>query len=377
MQKKKTMDEKRPDYFLILNIFALILIGIIMVFSASPTMGLKAGDPYLYFKRHIFYVVLGIIAFNFALRTNFEKLKKNAPIILIISLLLLLLPFVPGFGLRISGAKRWIHIASFSFQPSEFTKLALIIFLSTTLPKIKKILPYFFVGVLPILGLFGFIFAVLLKQPDLGTALVVSSITFSLLFIAGMQIKHLLGLLICGILGVGVLSFTSTYRLRRIMAFIDPWKDPLNVGFHIIQSLLAVGSGGLFGLGLGNSRQKLFYLPQQYTDFIFAILCEEMGYIGGAVVIFLFAIFVIRSLRLAKFIQDDFSRLMVVGITTWVGMQAFMNMAVVTSLIPTTGIPLPFISYGGTSFVITLYACGLLIKASRHGRLSTKDAKIT
>ena len=371
------MDEKRPDYFLILNIFALILIGIIMVFSASPTMGLKAGDPYLYFKRHIFYVVLGIIAFNFALRTNFEKLKKNAPIILIISLLLLLLPFVPGFGLRISGAKRWIHIASFSFQPSEFTKLALIIFLSTTLPKIKKILPYFFVGVLPILGLFGFIFAVLLKQPDLGTALVVSSITFSLLFIAGMQIKHLLGLLICGILGVGVLSFTSTYRLRRIMAFIDPWKDPLNVGFHIIQSLLAVGSGGLFGLGLGNSRQKLFYLPQQYTDFIFAILCEEMGYIGGAVVIFLFAIFVIRSLRLAKFIQDDFSRLMVVGITTWVGMQAFMNMAVVTSLIPTTGIPLPFISYGGTSFVITLYACGLLIKASRHGRLSTKDAKIT
>lgn len=369
------MDKKRPDYLLIINIILLVLIGIIMVFSASPTMGLKAGDPYLYFKRHLFYLILGIIAFNFALKTNFEQLKKNAPLILGISIVLLLLPFVPGFGMRISGAKRWIHIASFSFQPSEFTKLALIIFLSTTLPKIKKILPYFFVGVLPILGLFGLIFAILLKQPDLGTALVIAFITFSMLFVAGMQIKHLAGILLCGILGVGVLSFTSSYRLRRIMAFIDPWKDPLNVGFHIIQSLLAVGSGGFFGLGLGNSRQKLFYLPQQYTDFIFAILCEEMGFIGGAAVIFLFAIFVIRSLRLSKFIEDDFSRLMVIGITAWVGMQAFMNMAVVTSLIPTTGIPLPFISYGGTSFVITLYACGLLVKASRHGRLNTKEIK--
>jgi cell division protein FtsW len=353
------------DYIFLFAILALNVVGTLMIFSASPTMGLKIGDTYFFIKRHLFFLFLGLFAFYGGLRCDLMKLKKWSGLLLMITVFLLFAVYIPGVGRKISGASRWIDLFFISFQPSELMKFVMIVFLANALTQSHEKIRDFFNGLLPLLVLVGFIAGIIVLQPDLGTALVISGTAFILFFVAGAQLSHLAMLGGAGVLGVAVLSFTSHYRLHRLLAFIDPWKDPQGIGFHIIQSLLAVGSGGIFGLGLGASRQKFFYLPQQFTDFIFAILCEELGFIGGIFVAILYAILLGRGLRIATRTTDSFNSLLTVGIVSWIIIQATLNIMVVLGMIPTTGIPLPFISFGGTAVVLQLFSVGLVLQISR------------
>ena len=360
--------KKRPDYLFLLLAASLVIIGTIMIFSASPALALKHGDSFYYLKRHLFYIILGLFGLNFALKLNLNTLKKWSLPILIFSLMLLVMVFIPKIGKSMGGASRWIDLYIFSFQPSELAKFAVILFLSSALANKKEGIKNFLSGLLPLLLMVGLVAGVIIKQPDLGTALSISFSAFLMFFIAGAQFLHLGVLLAAGAFGVLLISILSPYRLKRIFAYLNPWSDPLNIGFQIIQSLLAVGSGGLFGLGLGNSRQKFYYLPQQYADFIFAVLCEELGFIGAVVLLFLFVIFFARGIGIALKATDNFSYFLGMGIVIMFAVQTFMNLSVVLGLIPTTGIPLPFVSYGGTATVINLFSVGLVANISRNSK---------
>lgn len=352
------------DYIFLFSVLALSAIGAIMVFSASPTMALKLGDSYYFLKRHILYILLGFSALYLSLRIDLKTMKKWAFPILIASFLLLFLVYIPGVGKRISGASRWIDLMFISFQPSELIKFTSVLFLAALLSAWGDRLKDFVKGLLPVLIFIGIILTPIILQPDLGTAVSIGGTAFIMLFVAGANRWQLLGIGGAGIAGAIGLAISSPYRMRRLVAYINPWKDPQGTGFHIIQSLLAVGSGGLFGLGLGASRQKFFYLPQQFTDFIFAILCEELGFIGGAGVVLLFAVFAARGIRIALRAEDDFASLLAIGLVSWLTLQAIINIMVVLGLVPTTGIPLPFISYGGTATIVNLFAVGILLNIS-------------
>ncbi len=362
------MQKQRIDYIFLFAVLALSAIGLIMIFSASPTMALKLGDSYYYLKRHILYLLLGFSALYFGLRLDLDRLRRWSGPILVISLAVLLLVYMPGLGKRVSGALRWIDLAFFSFQPSELIKFTMILFLAHLLAKREEMMRDFFGGLMPPLILVGIVSAIIVKQPDLGTAIAISSTALIMLFAAGANLWHLCGIGAIGVAGAVGLSLSTPYRAQRLVAYLDPWKDPHGVGFHIIQSLLAVGSGGLFGVGLGASRQKFFYLPQQFTDFIYAILCEELGFIGGAGVIVLFIIFAARGFRIALTTEDRFRSLLAAGLVSWITLQALINILVVVGLLPTTGIPLPFISYGGTATVVSLFSVGILLNISSQPR---------
>lgn len=361
MQKPKGL-----DYIFLFSVLALSAIGLIMVFSASPTMAMKHGDTFYYLKRHLFYLAIGLLALYYGLRLDLQILKSKSMLIFIVSILLLVLVFIPGVGRKILGASRWIDLGLLSFQPSEIIKFSMVLFLAKWLSDKKDMVKDLIRGVIPPLVWLGLVSFLIIKQPDLGTVITISSTVFAMLFFAGAQIWQLFSFGGLGILGILAVSFTSPYRLRRMMAYLDPWRDPQGVGFHIIQSLLAVGSGGIFGLGLGASRQKFFYLPQQFTDFIFAILCEELGFIGGLGVVALFVLFAARGFRIALSSSDGFKNLLAAGLVFWITMQALTNIMVVLGLVPTTGIPLPFISYGGTATIINLFAAGVILNVSRN-----------
>lgn len=359
------MRKTKIDYILLFSVLALTAIGLIMIFSASPTMALKLGDSYYFIKKHILYLLLGFSALYFGLRMDLGTLRKWSGLIFGISVLLLFLVYIPGVGKKISGASRWIDLVIFTFQPSELIKFTIVLFLASVLSNIKDKITDFIRGLLPILILMGSVLSVILFQPDLGTTITIAAVLFIMLFAAGARSLHLGLLGGVGILAALGLSIGSAYRMQRLIAYLDPWKDPKGVGFHIIQSLLAVGSGGLFGLGLGASKQKYFYLPQQFTDFIFAILCEELGFMGGAGVITLFIVFACRGFRIAYKAPNSFSSLLATGLVSWIILQALVNMMVVIGLLPTTGIPLPFISYGGTATVVGLFSSGILLNISQ------------
>ncbi|MFA4905496.1 MAG: putative lipid II flippase FtsW [Candidatus Margulisiibacteriota bacterium] len=357
--------KKQPNIIFLLLAAALYIVGVLMIFSASPSLALKLGDSFYYLKRHIFYSILGFFGLYYAFNLDLNKLKKSVPWLLIVSLGLLLALNLPGIGKTMGGATRWMDLFFFSFQPAELAKFSMVLFLALTLSSKGEGIKDFFKGLLPQLLLLGLISLIIIKQPDMGTALSIAGTALIMFFVAGARLSHLLFILGMGAAIVAGLSISSPYRLRRLLAYLDPWSDPLNVGFHIIQSLLAIGSGGFFGLGLGNSRQKFFYLPQQYADFIFAVLCEELGFIGAAGLIVLFLAFFISGIRIASQSKDSFSQLLVSGLIAMFAVQTFMNLMVVTGLLPTTGIPLPFISYGGTALIINLFSVGLILNISR------------
>ncbi|MFH1541509.1 MAG: putative lipid II flippase FtsW [bacterium] len=358
------MKKNLPDYIFLFAVLALTGIGLIMVFSASPTMALKLGDSYYFLKRHILYLLLGFSALYCGVRLDLQLLKKWSTLIFVISVILLLIVFIPGVGRRLSGAARWIDLGIFTLQPSELMKFTMVLLLASQLSRIKTGIKNFVSGLLPLLTLVGLVSVIIIVQPDLGTAIAIASTAMVMFFVAGAEMGQLALIGGFGIVTVLTLALKSTYRLKRLLAFVDPWSDPQGIGFHIIQSLLAVGSGGLTGLGLGASRQKFFYLPQQFTDFIFAILCEELGFIGGLVVIILFIVFIGRGLRIAMTTKDEFHSLLTTGLITWLGFQAIINIMVVVGLLPTTGIPLPFISYGGSATIISLFAVGIIFNIS-------------
>jgi cell division protein FtsW len=355
---------KNLDYIFLFSLLALSTIGTIMVFSASPTLGLRLGDSFYFIKRQIFYLVLGFGALYFGFQLDLAALKKRAGPLFLLSLLLLLVVYLPGVGRKVLGASRWIELGVLSFQPSELIKFTTILFMAAWLSARRDRLSDLWRGFLPPILLVAAVFALIVKQPDLGTALTIALTSVVMLFTAGADLRQLGAISALGVVGVTALSLTSPYRLRRLLSYLDPWKDPQGSGFQIIQSLLAIGSGGFLGLGLGASRQKYFYLPQQFTDFIFAILCEELGFIGGVTVVALFCFLAYRGLMIALATADPFKNLLAVGLVSWLTLQALMNIMVVIGLIPTTGIPLPFISYGGTATIINLFAAGVLLNIS-------------
>ncbi len=358
--------KKSPDFLLFMATVMLLSIGIIMVYSASQvTAHERLDDTFYFLKKQLLWAFIGIAAMISVMNIDYWRYKKMAVPMLIVAFVLLVAVLLPGIGKSVKGAQRWLEFGV-RFQPSEIIKLALVVFMAWGLAQSRERLRFFGRGLLPYLAVLGMACGLILMQPDLGTAIAAAGTVYLMFFAAGAAGKHLTYLALAGVSAVGLAIAFEPYRLRRFLAFLDPWADPLGSGFHIIQGLYALGSGGLFGAGLGKSHQKYFYLPEQHTDFIFAVLGEELGFIGGALVLLLFIIFIWRGFKIALCAQDSFACLLAVGITSMIGLQAIINIGVVTSSLPITGIPLPLLSFGGSSLVFTLIGIGILLNISRY-----------
>lgn len=359
-----------PDALLFAVVAALIGIGLVMIFSASSaTAYADFHDSAHYLKRQSIWLVVGLGAAFAAYRCDYRKLKTIAPYAVGLTVLALLVTLIPHIGSSAGGARRWLGAGPISFQPSEFAKLALVLYLATALANWGERVRSLSRGVWPILVVTLALALPVLLEPDMGTASLLIFTAFTMLFVAGARVEHLVLVVLAMLPAVAVTVGSSSYKRARILAFLDPWKDAQNTGFHIVQSLLALGSGGAIGLGLGASRQKFFYLPEQYTDFIFAIIGEELGLLGAICVVTLFVIFAYRAVRIALGAPDRFGFFLAIGCTCIIIIQAFINIGVVTSSWPVTGVPLPFVSFGGTSLVVSMVAAALIINVGRHRSL--------
>jgi len=344
----------------------LISIGVIMIYSSSGVYALKElGDSSYFLNRHIFFLLIGFVLTIATLAIDYRLLRHIAKPVMIISVILLVLVLIPGIGRKSFGAQRWFRVGGFGFQPSELVKLTILIYLADFLVRKQNKIRNFRQGFLPVVLVLGLVCALIVKQPDLGNSILIAAIVLTTMFIAGTQIIHigLLGLLASPV--VYFLIFKVPYRLERIKAFIDPWKDSQGVGFQLSQSQIALGSGGIFGVGLGKSMQKLFYLPAAHTDFILSIIGEELGLIGTLAVVILFISFIWQGARIIKRINDPFGYYLSIGIVAMLGLQAVVNIGVSIGAFPTKGLPLPFISYGGSALIFNLISVGLLLNISR------------
>lgn len=366
------MQTKFGDKTLLIVVSTLLIFGLVMIASAGVVYGeTRFADPYHFFKRQLMYGVLpGLFVMYLLQKIDYHFWKKVAVPAFLVSVVFLLLVFVPGVGSNIYGASRWIQLGPFSFQPSEMAKLATIIYLAAWLEsrgsnKIKDI----FEGMLPFLGIMGLIGFLIMKQPDTGTLGVIVLTSFAIFFVSGARIKHLFSMGMLGMFALWILVKIEPYRFNRILAFLDPGADPKGIGYQINQALLAVGSGGIFGVGLGHSRQKFNYLPEPVGDSIFAVIGEEVGIMGATILVSLFVVLAMRGIKIAKNSPDMFGKLMATGITMWIIMQAFINIGANIALIPLTGIPLPFISYGGTSLLFLMAAIGILLNISKQSKM--------
>ncbi len=359
-----------PDTVLFTVVAALVGIGLVMIFSASSaTAYAEHHDVAFYVKRQFMWLVVGLGVAYVAYRMEYQRLRRAAPYLLAASMFALLAVLVPHVGISVNGARRWIGVSALSLQPSEFAKLALVIYLAAMLASRGERITSLVKGLIPLCVPVFLCALLVLKEPDMGTASLYVMLAFAMFFAAGARIPHMLAVIL-STLPVAVISIVaSPYKRARIFAFIDPWKDPLNTGFHIVQSLLALGSGGIFGVGLGASRSKFFYLPEQYTDFIFSILGEELGLIGALVVVALFVVLAYRAVRIAMEAPDRFGFFLAVGCASLIVIQAFINIGVVTSSWPVTGVPLPFISFGGSSLIVNLTAVALILNVGRHRKV--------
>jgi cell division protein FtsW len=362
-----------PDTLLFGAIAALVAIGLVMIYSASSaTAYSEHHDTAFYAKRQIVWLIVGLSIAYAAFRMDYRKLKRAAPYILVGSIATLILVLIPHVGIVVNGARRWIGASAISFQPSEFAKLALIVYLAAMLANRGERITSLAKGLFPLCVPVAIMAVLVLKEPDMGTASLLVMTAFAMFFTAGARLPHLFAIFLATVPPVVLTILASPYKRARIFAFVDPWRDAQNTGFHIVQSLLALGSGGLFGVGLGASRAKFFYLPEQYTDFIFSVLGEELGLFGALVVVFLFVVFAYRAVKLAIAAPDRFGFFLVVGCTALIVTQAFINIGVVTSSWPVTGVPLPFISFGGSSLIVNLVAVAFILNVGRHRRVSTK-----
>lgn len=358
-----------PDFVIITAILLLLAIGVIMVYSASAAFAYhKYGDPFYFAKRQLLFAALGVFFMFLISNIDPKKFNKWATPGLIICFVLLIVVLIPGVGILRNGARSWLGIGAFSIQPSEFMKLAMIAFLAKMFSQPNYQIIKFRAGFMPGLLILGTAFGLIMLQPDLGTGTVLMGTGLALIFAAGARWKHLFGFMMLGVAGFAGLVLAAPYRMQRITAFLNPWQDALGAGYQLIQSLYAIGPGGLFGLGLGMSRQKHLYLPEPHTDFIFSILAEELGFLGAGTVIILFAVIVWRGVRVAIGAPDLFSSLVATGVTSMIMIQAVINIGVVSGAFPVTGITLPFLSYGGSSLTLTLLAVGILLNLSRFIR---------
>lgn len=363
------------DFILFVIIIILLSLGIVMVLSASaPSAIAESRNSYSYVIQQLKAAILGIILMLIISKIDYRLYKKFYKAIYWISVLILLLVLIPGLGLSSNGATRWIDLKFIQFQPSELTKIGLIVFYAGYLADHKSELKSFWKGfVKPLIYILPPIAILYFVQNHLSASVVIGAVTCVMMIMAGCRLLYFViaGLIGALVMTVGIIALQATgkggFRIKRIMSFMDPWADATEVGWQAVQGLYAIGSGGLFGVGLGESKQKYLYIPEPHNDFIFSILAEELGFVGCVIVILLFAIFIWRGILIAIKSPDMFGSLLATGITTLIGVQVIINIGVVTSSIPNTGMPLPFFSYGGTALLILLCSCGVLLNISRAG----------
>lgn len=358
------------DSWLLFCVILLVGVGITMTYSASAVLAQECfGDSMYFLKRMVIFASLGFVGMAVAIRIPYTWLRTLAYPILLMALVLIVMVFVPGIGRTIGGATRWARLGPITFQPSEAAKVAIIVFLSYSLEKKSRYIRSFSIGFLPHVIFMGVVAVCILCQRDLGTAATIAAITWIMMYVAGVRMSYLLGMLGAALPVMVALITRADYRQHRILAFLNPWNDQYGSGFQMIQSFVAFNQGGLFGQGLGQGRQKLFYLPEAHTDFIFSVVGEELGLIGALMVIGLFAFFCYRGLRIALGAPDLFGRYLALGCTLLIGLETVLNMGVVMGLLPTKGLTLPFISYGGSSLVTSIIAVGILLNISTYKRV--------
>ena len=356
-----------PDLWIPAATVALLAIGVITVHSASTVLSAERfHDPFYYFKRQVMWAGLGLLLMFLVSRLDYRAFAKYARHIMLLCLLFLGIVLIPHIGTVRGGSRAWLGIGTFGIQPSEFAKFGLILFFSWLLSRDPDRMLSFRKGLLPPLILMSLVVGLIMLEPDLGQSAVIAGATMIMVFVAGARARHLWALAGAGLAAFGAMVAVAPYRLERVVAFLNPWKYPDTSGYHIIMSLLALGRGGLIGAGLGGSTQKHLYLPEPQTDFIFAILTEELGLLGAAATILLFALLIWRGMRAAMRSRDRFGSYLAAGLTGVIAVQALINIGVVSGALPVTGITLPFLSYGGSSLTLMLTAVGVLMSVSRQ-----------
>jgi cell division protein FtsW len=354
---------------LITAMIILTLLGVVMVLSASSVNDLRIfGDTWHHLKRQVLWLLLGVLSMAVTIRIDYRKIRKFSIPFLLFSLALCGLVLFPSVGITANGSARWIGIGSFTFQPSEFLKIAIVIYLADLFSGSKKKTNVNITSIKKFLLVLGTAVALLMLEPDLGTTAIIAAISLTVLFFSGFPLRNLL---LMGISGVALLfaaSYSSGYRRKRLLGVLDPWQDPTGTGWQALQSAVAISQGGVSGLGLGESRAKWGFLPFSHTDFIFAIVAEELGFIGACLVILAFLSIGLAGLTVAFKAPDSFGRLLAAGITAWISIQAFVNLGAVLGMLPITGVPLPFVSSGGSSLVVSMAAFGILLNVARQTR---------
>ncbi len=358
---------RRPDPWLWLPAAVLLLLGLLMVLNTTYFLGIeKRGDAFHFFKLHLAHIAAGFVILILLSQFSLAGLRRIVMPLFIVSVVMLVLLYVPGLGLIKGGARRWLKLGPMVAEPSELVKFALVFFLAKFLSKRQDRIREFTHGPLAVFLIVGPITLMILKQPDFGSTVMIALILFAMLWAAGARWQHLAA---AGSGAIGLLVFQAvakSYRMKRLTTFLDPWSVARGAGFQLVQSFIALGEGGKWGVGLGAGRQKMFYLPEAHTDFVFAVVGEEFGLVGAAVVVALFLVILFRGMRIAHDEPDPFASLLAVGLTALLSIQALINMSVVIGLIPTKGLPLPFLSYGGTSIIIAMAALGALLALGRR-----------
>ncbi|WP_298040002.1 putative lipid II flippase FtsW [uncultured Desulfuromonas sp.] len=363
------MDARKGfDSTILLLAVVLTCFGVVMVYSSSSIMAAKKfSDGFYFLKKQGVFALAGLMIMAAVMHIDYHLLRRLAVPFLLLCAALLVAVLIPGVGTHAGGACRWIRLGPVNVQPSELAKLAMILYMAHSLAKKGEKIKTFKLGFIPYMVVLALLLMLLLMQPDLGSALTLAGVAMVMLLVAGTRLSYLFSLLVLALPFLYFAVMNVDYRRKRILAFLNPWDDPTNSGFQIIQSWIAFGSGGLFGKGLGEGKQKLFYLPEAHTDFIFSVVGEELGFAGVVVVAAMFLVLVMRGVRAAVGAPDDFGRYLAFGLTLLLGLEAFVNFAVVMGMVPTKGLALPFLSYGGTSLVTTLFAVGILLNVSSQG----------
>jgi cell division protein FtsW len=356
----------RPDLWLLIATAGLVGLGLVMMFNASYFHAQERyGDPFLFFRKQLLALAIGTVALAAASRLRLDLFERLAVPLLLCSILALIVVLVPGLGALRGGARRWLALGGFSIQPSEFAKLAVVLYLARSIARKQERMRQFALGVLPHLIVVGGCAVLIAAQPDFGTATILGLVLVLMLFAGGARPIHLAGVALAALPVVTVVLLWAPYRWERVLAFLDPWRYKQDLAFQLVQSLIAFGSGGLTGVGLGESRQKMFFLPEAHTDFLFALIGEELGVVGALVVLGLFAVVGMRGFRVALRHPDTFASMLAFGLTLMLLLQAVVNVGVVVGLLPTKGLALPFLSYGGSALISALVQVGVLSALSR------------
>ena len=358
---------KKCDYKLLISVIILAFFGLIMIYSSSNVWAeYKYNNQYKYLINQFIFFIMGIISMIVISKVDYNLYKKKSNIILLICFILLVLVLIPGIGIIRNGSRSWFGFAGFGIQPSEAAKIGLVIFVSKYLSNNYENMGNIKKGVLPIISVILLFFALIMLEPDFGTGVVITMSLIALIFISKVKVSFFIKIGIIVLLGIVALIIIAPYRMARIVSFLNPWSDPLGSGFQIIQSLYAIGPGGLFGLGLGNSIQKHFYLPEPQTDFIFSIISEELGFLGILIITSLFIFIFYRCIKISLNTKDLFGKYLAFGLSFMIIFQTLLNLSVVVGLIPVTGVTLPFISYGGSSLLVSMTSIGIILNISRR-----------